>query len=59
MGLGPPVCLDCERIMAHFSYPPFWVCLECGQNNGGERVSSLFCLSPEDAEKYKAKENTP
>lgn len=55
MGLGPPVCLDCMKIMIMQSVPFVsglcyqWIC-PCGNiSDNGARVKYLFCLSAEQA----------
>jgi hypothetical protein len=46
MGLGPPVCLFCVKIMTLNAEYPYWTCSVCGKNgHEDEGTGFLFCVS--------------
>lgn len=54
MGLGPPVCLRCMRMMNFHKEPlpstghKHWRCIQCGNDALGDDVGNLFGQSDED-----------
>ncbi len=60
MGLGPPVCVYCLRVMDFDpNGAPPWTC-ECGvnQNSGAGKVTSLLLLSKEDLQEMDLRHGT-
>ena len=46
MGLGPPICLDCMKVMFCKETYPHWTCSECNKNGHvDEGVGFLFCVT--------------
>jgi len=45
MGLGPPVCVPCKRIMKFTAASKTWACPACSRSaDADDGVRHLFCL---------------
>lgn len=57
MGLGPPVCLDCNLVLNCLEEPTargnYWVCDQCGKECDHERTGHLWGVSKELADKIE------
>ena len=58
MGLGPPICMRCMKMMSNYNEVPYWRCANCEKTYDYE--GSLFCLTDEQLkimdEKWGTKE---
>lgn len=54
MGLGPPVCLDCMRVMRFSKESPWWVCPKCGKDGSKDAgVSHLLSLTDDQMDECR------